>query len=53
MLGEFQSPSQETIITKESPTIDNLEEYITIASTEGKKSISILNNVYGKEMTIK
>ena len=45
-LAEFQSPSLETAITTEIPTVDNIEQLIAIAPGEGKKPISILNDIY-------
>ena len=51
LLAEFPSPSLETTITTETPTVDSLEESIAIAPSEGKKSILILNDVYCGEMT--
>ena len=49
-LDEFQSPSLETTITTEIPTVDNIEQSIAIAPGEGKKPISILNDIYCEEM---
>ena len=49
-LAEFQSPSLETTITTEIPTVDNIEQSIAIAPGEGKKPISILNGIYCEEM---
>ena len=46
----FQSPSLETTITTETPTIDKLEESIAIAPGEWKKPMSILNYIYREEM---
>ena len=50
-LVEFQSPSLETTITTEIPTVYYIEQSIEIAPGEGKKPISILNDVYCEEMT--
>ena len=49
-LAEFQSPSLETTITTEIPTVGNIEQSIAIAPGEGKKPISILNDIYCEEM---
>ena len=49
-LAEFQSPSLETTITTEIPTVDNIEQSIAIAPGEGKKPISILNDTSCGEM---
>ena len=49
-LAEFQSPSLETAITTEIRTVDNIEQSIAIAPGEGKKPISILNDIYCEEM---
>ena len=49
-LAEFQSPSLETTITTEIPTVDNIEQLIAIAPGEGKKPIPILNDIYCKEI---
>ena len=48
-LAQFQTPSAETIITTEIPTLDELEEGIVIAPGEGKKPLSILHDDYCKE----
>ena len=48
-LSEFQSPSLETTITTEISTVDNIEQSIAIAPGEGKKPISILNDIYCEE----
>ena len=50
LLAKFQATSPKTIITKEVPTVDNLEESIEIALGEEKKPRSILNVVYCEEM---
>ena len=49
-LAEFQSPSLETKITTEIPTVDNIEQSTEIAPGEGKKPLSILNDIYCEEM---
>ena len=49
-LAEFQSPSLETTITTEIPTVDNIEQLIAIAPGKRKKPISILNDIYCEEM---
>ena len=50
-LAEFQSPSLEKTITTDIQTVDNIEQSIAIAPGEGKKPISILNDIYCEEMT--
>ena len=49
-LAEFQSPSLETKITTEIPTVYNIEQSIEIAPGEGKKPLSIVNDIYCEEM---
>ena len=49
-LAEFHSLSLETTITTEIPTVDNIEQLIAIAPGEGKKPISILNDIYCEEV---
>ena len=49
-LAQFQTPSAETTITTEIPTLDELEEGIVIAPREGKKTLSILHDDYCEEI---
>ena len=49
-LAQFQTPSAETTITTEIPTLDELEEGIVIALGEDKKPLSILHDDYCEEM---
>ena len=49
-LAQFQTPSAETTITTEIPTLDGLEEGIVTAPEEGKKPLSILHDDYCEEM---
>ena len=49
-LAQFQTPSTETTITTEIPTLDELEEGIIIAPREGKKPLSILHDDYCEKM---
>ena len=49
-LAHFQTPSAETNITTEIPTLDELEEGIEIAPGEGKKPLSILHDDYCEEV---
>ena len=49
-LAQFQTPSAETTITTEIPTLDELEEGIVIAPGEDKKPLSILHDDYCEEM---
>ena len=46
-LAQFQTPSAETTITTEIPTLDELEEGIAIAPGEG---LSVLHDEYCEEM---
>ena len=49
-LAQFQTPSAETTITTEIPTLDGLGEGIVTAPGEGKKPLSILHDDYCEEM---
>ena len=49
-LAQFQTPSAETTITTEIPTLDELEEGIVIALGEDQKPLSILHDDYCEEM---
>ena len=49
-LAQFQTPSGETTIITEIPTLDELEEGIAVAPGEGKKPLSILHDDYCEEM---
>ena len=49
-LAVSHSPLLETTITMETPTICELKESIVIATGEGKKPISILNDIYCEEI---
>ena len=49
-LADFQFPSSEATIPTETPTIAELEESIVIAPGEGKRPISIINDIYCEEM---
>ena len=49
-LATFHSPLLETAVTTETPTISELVESFVIAPGEGKKPVSILNDVYCEEM---
>ena len=49
-LGQFQTPSAETTITTEIPTLDGLGEGIVTAPGEGKKPLSVLHDGYCEEM---
>ena len=45
-LAVFHSTLLEKSVNSETPTIGELEESIVIAPGEGKKPISILNDIY-------
>ena len=50
LLAVFQCPLLETKFAIETPIIGEQEESIVIAPCEGKKLLSILNDIYWKEM---
>ena len=49
-LAPFHSPLLETAITTETPTKGKLEESIVMAPYEGKKPVSIFNDIYCEDM---